>query len=154
MANSTPRDVAEFIGLLIETALYGVLFVLTVVTLYILVTPSKPRSERRINWPMLTCSVTMFSLCTGHIAVNAQRCFHAFVDLDRGAPRNAIFNSVTNPLYTAKYTLFFMMLVLGDIMVIYRCFLVWQKNVWVVVLPILLSLASASEFIPTFRKKA
>jgi len=85
----------------------------------------------------------MFTLCTAHIAVNAQFCFHAFIDLDRGPSRTALFSSVTDPLYTTKYTLFFMMLVLGDIIVIYRCYLVWQKNILIVILPILLSLASA-----------
>jgi len=92
---------------------------------------------------MVTFTSLMFILCTAHVAVTGQRIFDAFIPGDPIA-RNKILKSVTLPLYSAKNAIFFIMLIFGDIIVIYRCYLVWSRKFLVVVVPILLSIASAS----------
>ncbi|KAF8800520.1 hypothetical protein BYT27DRAFT_7313774, partial [Phlegmacium glaucopus] len=73
--------------------------------------------------------------------------FMAFIPLDRVA-RLAFFSDLTHPIFSAKHAIYFTMMLVGDAIVsyayVYRCYLIWNCNFWIVVFPILCSLGSGA----------
>ncbi|KAK0435497.1 hypothetical protein EV421DRAFT_1835228 [Armillaria borealis] len=132
-------DVAELAGLVIEACLYGVLTVLTIGTLYVLL---RRRRREAVNYTLLATSVLMYSLATAQIVVDCITIFNTFIPMDR-ATRQATLANVTIPTNAAKRAILFAMMILGDAIVIYRCWVVWAHNWYFVILPILCSVSSA-----------
>ncbi|KAI0688114.1 hypothetical protein C8T65DRAFT_746773 [Cerioporus squamosus] len=62
---------------------------------------------------------------------------------DTRKARLEFLQDVTADIFITKHALFIMSLLVGDLFVNYRCWVVWGKNIWVVVLPLLLSIVAA-----------
>ncbi|KAI0652735.1 hypothetical protein C8Q79DRAFT_118161 [Trametes meyenii] len=135
-------DTAELSGLAIEGVLYGIFVSLFCVCGYDLVSHQAQR-RRRLGWPMVTAGVLLILLATARFAVDCAYVSVAFIHRDPRAARLAYLQDVKVPLYTTKHCLFIADLLVGDSFVNYRCWVVWGKKIWVVALPILLSLVSA-----------
>jgi len=84
----------------------------------------------------------MMCLSTTQIVVDTVNIFRAFIDLER-QQRIMFLLDVTQPIFAAKHAIYFTMMLIGDIIVIYRAFVVWGGNIWVILFPSLCSLGSA-----------
>jgi len=95
-----------------------------------------------LNLPMTITAVCMILLATAQLAVDTANVFVAFLHKDR-AERIAFLADTGTKLFSAKHCILITQLLIGDSFVSYRCWVVWGRRLWIVVLPILLSLGSA-----------
>ncbi|KAG7095908.1 hypothetical protein E1B28_006594 [Marasmius oreades] len=77
----------------------------------------------------------MYVLATTQMVVDCVVIFGAFVEPEPRTLRKAKMANNTIPIIATKRALFFVMMILGDIIVIYRCWVVWSHNVLVIILP-------------------
>jgi len=133
-------DVAELAGVSAEGPLFGIFLVLDFAAIYIL---TQRRRHSSINLPMLAASVIMLLLATTQFVVDVANIFMGFIPLARTG-RLAFFADLTQPIFAAKHAIYFTMMLVGDSIVIYRCYVVWNRNFWIVLFPILCSMGSGA----------
>ncbi|KAJ7438741.1 hypothetical protein FB451DRAFT_978917, partial [Mycena latifolia] len=133
-------DVAELAGLIAEGILYGILSILLGATIYILI--YWRQEGGKLNLPMFIASLLMMALATAQIIADTVNIFWAFINEDTRLERQFFLSDARQPIFAAKHAIYFTMLLLGDTIVMYRCFLVWSKNYWVIVVPTICSLGS------------
>ncbi|OSD02601.1 hypothetical protein PYCCODRAFT_1425172 [Trametes coccinea BRFM310] len=161
MSSGMQIDTAELAGLAAEGGLYGVFVCLYFVCGYDL-TQRRARFKSQLSWPMVLAGTLLIILATARFAVDTTNVFVAFIHHDPRAARLAYLADVTQPLFTTKHSLLIAVLLVGDSFVAstlpimykrtnssrdhqnYRCWVVWGKNLWIVVVPIGLSFTSAA----------
>ncbi|EPT04835.1 hypothetical protein FOMPIDRAFT_1094714, partial [Fomitopsis schrenkii] len=123
----------------IRQGAYSVLFILT---LWVLLTRRRKHNPWRDH--MLWISILMFVVATIHIGVNYTRIIQAFI-VHRNEPGGpaAFFNELSNFTQIFGSTLYIAQTVIGDSVVLLRCYLVWG-SVWVIVVPFVLLLGSTA----------
>ncbi|KAI0675870.1 hypothetical protein C8Q78DRAFT_354923 [Trametes maxima] len=136
-------DTAELAGLAAEGALYGVFVCLFCVCGYDLV-QRRIRLKSQLSWPMALAGILLILLATARFVVDCTNIFVAFILHDTRATRLAYLLDVKAPLFTTKHSIFISTLLVGDSFVNYRCWIVWGKNIWIVLPSIMLSLTSTS----------
>ncbi|KAF8879029.1 hypothetical protein BD779DRAFT_1447229 [Infundibulicybe gibba] len=141
-------DVAMLAGLAAEGVLLGIFLVLDIAALYILVR-RRGGYHRSVNKPMTLAAAVMFLLSMTQFVVDTAYIFSGFIALANSDPtrttRQKYFSDLTQPLYAARHAVYFTMMLVGDAIVVkYRCYIVWNCNVKIVVIPILCSLGSAA----------
>ncbi|KAF8875067.1 hypothetical protein BD779DRAFT_1678445 [Infundibulicybe gibba] len=126
------NEIAALVGFGCEATLYGVYCVLFVMSMAILVWR---RRTRELNTAMVVANVALFVCCTIHYALE----FNHFYNRLRS---NGLtdFADETHVLFAADI---FLSLAdfLGDMVLIYRCWLVWGKNYYIIILPFLTALS-------------
>lgn len=91
---------------------------------------------RDINRPIAVIAVLLFVLSTAHMIVGIIRLEDGMVKYGstfRGGPVG-FFTDVTQQSFLTKNTIITLQTLLGDGVVIYRCYFVWQ-SVWIIILP-------------------
>ncbi|KAJ4483341.1 hypothetical protein J3R30DRAFT_3402085 [Lentinula aciculospora] len=136
-------DESKLVSIFIQTLLYGAYTVVFALTIWILVW-RRPAGQS-INQLMLWASVVMFSLATMHIGVNYARVFFAFVTYRNaeGGPA-AFFNILSNFTQIFGSALYITQTLVGDSVVLVRCYIVWGRQWYTVAFPILLLLGSTT----------
>jgi len=129
------QDGAVLVAMIVETFFYGILTVLFGFTIRVLA--FKPYAY--INKRLLLTSIAMYILATIHLVTDAYRIMDTFVNFRSkdGGPI-AYINALGSPTYLLKSTVYALQTLIGDSCIIYRCFIVWQRNIWVILLPLLL----------------
>ncbi|KAK7028271.1 hypothetical protein R3P38DRAFT_2935081 [Favolaschia claudopus] len=137
-----PPDEAKLVSIFIQTLLYGAYVVVFGLTIWILVT-RRAQNESANN--MLGISVTMFVLATMHIGVNYTRIINAFVIFkdEPGGPA-AYFNQLSNFTQIFGSTIYVAQTLVGDAVVLYRCYIVYGRSFPVIAFPSLLLLGSTA----------
>jgi len=94
---------------------------------------------------MLLVSLLMFVVATTHIATNFSRIILAFIvnGNAQGGP-SAFFNELSNFTQMFGSTLYVLQTLIGDAMVLYRCYTVWERKLWIIALPVVLLLGSTA----------
>ncbi|TFK50627.1 hypothetical protein OE88DRAFT_277838 [Heliocybe sulcata] len=139
MGASINVDVAELVGLVVECILYGIFVILHGAAMYL---TFLKRQRAKINKVMVLVAIMMLILATIQLIADTTSIFLAFISRDR-ADRIAFMQDVTQPVFIVKHTTLILMILVSDSFVTYRCWVVWKKNFWVVILPICLTLGSA-----------
>jgi len=134
-------DTAELAGLVVEAAFYGMYLTLFIVSAYVFAERQSLKIAT-LNLPMTVTAVAMILLATAQLSVDTANVFVAFLHNDRAA-RIAFLADVSTKLFSAKHCILISQLLVGDSFVSYRCWVVWGRRVWIVILPIMLSLGSA-----------
>jgi len=140
MAEPLPLDVATLAGLFCNALLYGIFLVLLVIALYVLILK---RKTHRPNYILLTGLGGMFlfsTLVLGFTYARAQKGFITLRDADGGP--DAYFGSMSSLEEVTRTGFICAYLVLADAILIYRCFVVWSENYWIVAFPVVLWLGS------------
>ncbi|KAI0710098.1 hypothetical protein C8Q76DRAFT_798856 [Earliella scabrosa] len=129
-------------SIFIQTLLYGAYTVVFILTVWVLL--SKRRKRRPIRDPMLWISLIMFVMATVHIAINYTRVIRAFITF-RDAPGGpaAFFNQLSEFTQIFGSTIYIAQTLIGDSVVLYRCYLVWGDS-RVIVFPCILLLGSTA----------
>ncbi|KAH7886568.1 hypothetical protein F5I97DRAFT_1936249 [Phlebopus sp. FC_14] len=132
MAN-IPLDTAAIMSTVLEGILYGFSLLMYGGTLWAL-----NYQHTKMNRPMLLIATLFLILSTIHMVVDIKRIEDGFVtyrDTFPGGP-TAFFADVAQETFVFKNAVYTLQTLLGDGVVIYRCYVVWQSP-WIVVLPIM-----------------
>ncbi|KAH8832054.1 hypothetical protein DL96DRAFT_1553232 [Flagelloscypha sp. PMI_526] len=157
------NDAVEFVGMAAEAIFYGMFIILVIGTLHVLF--RKGSRPARLHYPMIVASFLMWILATTHLAIDVTLIFNSLFssssspsDINSSShpmpppPHNSLVTSqsgmsvldhLSSSTNLAKMALFYAIMILGDAIVIFRAFVVWNPRWLVVVLPILCSVASA-----------
>ncbi|KAH9990778.1 hypothetical protein BJV77DRAFT_1011183 [Russula vinacea] len=130
---------SELIALGLESVLYGLyvsLFASCVKVLY-----NKRRRRGGGNYRLILVSLTLFALITWHLVTDIVRLYIAFEKSETDQGADLYFIRVTAPLSVVKTSIYLAETVVSDMFILYRCYIVWNASVPIVVLPILLYLA-------------
>ncbi|KAL7283022.1 hypothetical protein ACG7TL_002446 [Trametes sanguinea] len=136
-------DTAEMAGLAAEGALYGVFICMFCVCGYDLVMRRR-RLRAQLSWPMVLAGLLLFLLATARFIVDCTNIFIAFIHHDARVARLAYLMDVTQPLFITKHCINIITLFVGDSFVNYRCWIVWGRSFWIIILPVVFSFASTA----------
>ncbi|KAI0045258.1 hypothetical protein FA95DRAFT_1607824 [Auriscalpium vulgare] len=123
------NDMAALIGFACETLLYGAYCVLCIVALRLFLWR---RRNRDANFPIVAASIFLFLICTTHFALEFN---HFYVTLGKNGVVKGYANE-TSPLVGADILISLADLV-GDMILLYRCYLIYRKNIYIVIVPFL-----------------
>jgi len=138
-------DTAELAGMVVECCLYGIFITLASIALYGFLRArgvSVGFSSHTV--PMLIAGTLLVILCTARLVADAANIFVAFIRNPDRPSRTKYLTDVTAPLFIFKHSLLAAVLFVGDSFVNWRCWVVWGKRLWIVIVPIILSMASAT----------
>ncbi|EPQ55568.1 hypothetical protein GLOTRDRAFT_128796 [Gloeophyllum trabeum ATCC 11539] len=139
MASAINVDVAELAGLIVEAVLYGVFLILFLEAMYL---TYMRRKRVKANKILVSVAAIMLILATIQLVADTANIFLAFINRSR-AERIEFLHDVSQPVFILKHTTLILMLLVSDSFVTYRCWIIWDKVIWIVVLPICLCLGSA-----------
>ncbi|KAG2144678.1 uncharacterized protein EDB93DRAFT_530025 [Suillus bovinus] len=127
-----PEDGAELMSLVLESILYGFSVLMFIGTIWAL---TYKRHMRDVNHPITAVAVLLLVLSTVHMVVGTIRTEERLVQHNKfpGVPV-VFFSRETFMIHNMIYVL---QTLLGDGVVIYRCYVVW-RTVWVIILPSML----------------
>ncbi|KAI0708198.1 hypothetical protein C8T65DRAFT_708585 [Cerioporus squamosus] len=135
-----PLDKAYLTAIWLETLFYGINICLFGSYVYIL----QFRRTRKVTPVIFWVAVLMFCFSTIHVSLGFYRLIRGFIDLrDLPGGPGAYFSDVSTPPNVAKVTIHSVNSILGDSIVVWRCWHVWGGNWRVCILPTLLIFASA-----------
>ncbi|KAH7906431.1 hypothetical protein BJ138DRAFT_635681 [Hygrophoropsis aurantiaca] len=136
-----PLDTAAIISTVLEGILYGFSLMMFGGTMWAL---SYRRHKRDINRLMMAIAFLLLILSTIHIIVNIKRLVDGLVTYRDIGPL-VFFADVAQETFVFKNAVYSLQTLLGDGVVIYRCYVVWQ-SFWVILLPLMLwcSVATAA----------
>ncbi|KAG1847096.1 hypothetical protein C8R48DRAFT_615909 [Suillus tomentosus] len=134
-----PLDTAAIFSTAMEGILYGFSVLMFVGTMWAL---TRKRRMKEINRTNTAVAFMLLILSTAHMIVDIVRLEQGLVtyrDTFPGGPA-AFFADVTQTTFVVKNIMYSLQTMLGDGMVIYRCYVVWQ-SVWIIIVPSLLWIA-------------
>ncbi|KAI0355982.1 hypothetical protein OH77DRAFT_1495782 [Trametes cingulata] len=129
------NDLAALIGFASEAVLWGVYAVIFTTSLILLL---RRAPTRGLNVPILALGCVLFASCTAHFALE----FQHFVTTLRDTGVTG-FADETKVLVGADILISLSDL-FGDFVLLYRCWIIWGRNIWVVLLPFLTAVAGFS----------
>ncbi|KAJ7127871.1 hypothetical protein C8R44DRAFT_979408 [Mycena epipterygia] len=130
------NDQGTFLGFACEAIFYGIYLILFAIAITVLLQRKTVSNASRMTMFAITC--LMFSLCTTHFSLNFNNVYNGLLV----HPRPHI--SEETHLMAGNDMLFSITDWCSQLILIYRCYLVWGKSVWVIILPILMSLAAVA----------
>ncbi|TBU32555.1 hypothetical protein BD311DRAFT_654485 [Dichomitus squalens] len=135
-----PPDEAKLVSIFVQTLLYGAYIVVFILTVWVLLSKRQHQSPTRD--PMLWITIVMFLMATLHIGINYTRIIKAFI-IHRNAPGGpaAFFNQLSEFTQIFGSTVYVAQTLIGDTVVLYRCYLVWGRW-YVIVVPSVLLVGS------------
>ncbi|KAJ7112537.1 hypothetical protein C8R44DRAFT_882305 [Mycena epipterygia] len=124
----------------LESLLYGLLFILFSTNLYLRITryarPQEFASRGGLWWNSIVISnIAIFVICTAHWIITVKRFFLAFLG-SAGDPLQFYLDQ-PQPTSVANNILVIMAVLIGDAVIIHRLWLVWNRNLHVVFFPLL-----------------
>ncbi|KAF8587765.1 hypothetical protein K439DRAFT_1337087 [Ramaria rubella] len=153
MAAPAPSDLwlerSRFDGMILDGVSYGILFVLTVQCTYALMNKSQYaggslKTETRSRWLLLLYIFVTFTLATVGFAGNAKYSQMIWIDLrdSPGGPEELIINELGFWENRMALTSYYIMSWIMDVLLIHRCFIIWNWHVLVVIFMSMLLLAN------------
>jgi len=141
MATDITLDRAYLAAIWLETLFYGMNVVLFFTCIFIL---TIRRRTQKVNKLLVGIAITMFCFSTCHVFLGFYRLIMGFIVLrDQPGGPAAFFSDVSIPANVAKVGLHTVNSVVGDMVVVWRCFLVWGRSWKMCAAPILLVIGSA-----------
>ncbi|KAI9065285.1 hypothetical protein FKP32DRAFT_1624468, partial [Trametes sanguinea] len=132
------NDLAALVGFASEAVLWGMYSINSVLFIASLVLLLRRAPTRGLNVPILVLGCALFASCTAHFALEFSHYVTTLRDFGVAG-----FADETNVLVGADILISLSDL-LGDFVLIYRCWIVWGRNFWVVLLPFLTAVAGFS----------
>ncbi|KAF8532087.1 hypothetical protein JB92DRAFT_2844416 [Gautieria morchelliformis] len=131
-------DKCSLLSLCIESIFWGLLLCLCMITVFLLL---QKKSSIRKYVPRLVLVTLMFILCTMHVGLDFARVSNAFFEFSSQGPISYLEN-MTDTLYRFKYGVLFVQIFLGDLLIISRSFVLWNKNYYVVLGPTIMAVGT------------
>lgn len=130
--SSSPTDLPALIGFGCEAVLYGSYCILFIISWIVL---GQKRHSPNLSSPVVFANCLLFFCCTAHFALEFN---HFYTTLESTGVDG--FSAETPGLMGADFLISFTDLV-GDLVLVYRCWMLWGKNYYVVILPLLSAFA-------------
>ncbi|KAI0358043.1 hypothetical protein OH77DRAFT_1398086 [Trametes cingulata] len=125
----------------VESAFWGIFFVLATTSLVLFVQRFKDREGPSYSYaklwrsPLFVASCLLLGTVTAHWIVLVRRLFIAFTVFEGGTQPTLFFASLREPTEVVLTALNVVSVVICDLMVIARTWIIWNKATWVVVFP-------------------
>jgi len=134
-----PIDAAQIVGVFMESVFYGIFLVTFVSCMKTLLwKDGHVKPVRTMHYKMIIAAILMFIFATMDVAFHLQHNLDAFV----GAPDHQAvldhFNDTSNWINVMKMAAYVAQTFVGDAILLYRCWVVYNRNWWIVLLPTLL----------------
>ncbi|KAJ7625837.1 hypothetical protein FB45DRAFT_1030165 [Roridomyces roridus] len=131
---------ANFISHVLDSFLYGIVVLLFIADVYFLATrrtlAGDSRPMRHHFTSLIFLGVTLlFLIITIHWVLVVYQAYFAFIHLGDAASERTFYGDLSQPSAIAKESMLFLSILLGDILVIYRLWIIWGGNRRVAVLP-------------------
>ncbi|KAF4623802.1 hypothetical protein D9613_001288 [Agrocybe pediades] len=131
-----PITEAQITGLFVESVLFGIhLLTFAYCVRALTSTPTRWRAPSEINWAMLVVSVVLLANAGFDVVLGYYHNLKAFVFF-KGEPGD--FDGISNWINVSKSLTVVIQTMIGDAMLIYRCWIIHNCSFLVVALPILL----------------
>jgi hypothetical protein len=127
-----PLDKAELLSVLLEALLYGFSLFMFGGTIWTL---TSQRSTHRVNRKMLTAACSLLLFSTAHLVIDIIRIMEGLI-LFRDTS-TVYFSDVSQWTFVSKNYVYAAQTLIGDGVVLYRCYAVWQSKL-AMILPALL----------------
>ncbi|KAI0641675.1 hypothetical protein C8Q79DRAFT_918868 [Trametes meyenii] len=139
----------------IESMLFGIFFVLAATSLAVLVVRHSnnagsvnvhaPLSSERI-WksPLFVTTLLLLMTVSAHWVISVRRIFEAFLYKDGGERALAYWLTVEEPTQVAATTFVISSVIVGDIILTYRIWVVWDRRLSLIIFPTLCTLGYAA----------
>ncbi|CAK5278665.1 unnamed protein product [Mycena citricolor] len=138
LAHTINPDQATFLGFGLEGIFYGkslrVHLLLFGTAAFLFCRPRVLKNHTII--PIIFATIILLALCTIHFALNFDNVYVSTMV----SPRPHI-SGETHKLIVADSS-FILADFVGQLVLIYRCYLVWAQNVWIIILPFLIALGA------------
>ncbi|KAI0369168.1 hypothetical protein BV20DRAFT_415741 [Pilatotrama ljubarskyi] len=127
----------------VESAFWGIFFVLAMTSIILFVQRSRNRegpsysSTKLWRSPLFIASCLLLGTVTAHWIVLVRRLFIAFIDFEGGTQPIVFFASLREPTEVVLTALNVVSVVICDLMMIARTWVIWNKSIRVVIFPIL-----------------
>ncbi|KAG1831967.1 hypothetical protein DFJ58DRAFT_750415 [Suillus subalutaceus] len=131
MTSGIPLESAAIMSLVLESMLYGFSVLMFIGTIWAL---TYKRHIRDVNRPNTTVAVLLFALSTAHMVIDIIRTEEGLIQYSGS---EVSFAENSQNIFVINNTIVVLQALLGDGVVIYRCYVVWQ-TVWVIILPSML----------------
>ncbi|EIM84250.1 uncharacterized protein STEHIDRAFT_112681 [Stereum hirsutum FP-91666 SS1] len=129
---------SEVVSLFLEATLYGLYAMLFGQSLRVII---HPKRSKRTNIRMVIVSVLLFMLITWHIFTDLVRLVLALQNSEAVANVAAIFGDAKSLFSVMKTAIYVGVTAVSDTFIVYRCYVVWNKDFRVIILPAVLYLA-------------
>ncbi|TFK21441.1 hypothetical protein FA15DRAFT_672556 [Coprinopsis marcescibilis] len=141
---------ANFAVIVLNTALYGVfmsLFVFCIVTMYLRTTAEARSPSNRSPFtrnhpvvyflfhPLVAGYFVMCITLTAHFSVLVTRFVNAMALMSQQLSISEFYNNLADFTNVLDYVIVAMTLVVGDVLMTYRLWLVWERNIYIIILP-------------------
>ncbi|KAJ3745163.1 hypothetical protein DFH05DRAFT_1492632 [Lentinula detonsa] len=145
-----PVDTAQIVALFMESVTYGVFLTTFMMCLHgLLYSPTHRfhlKPYFKVNHRMLIAAYLMFIFASLDVAFGLCHNINAFVTMNGNGlngPENAekVFGDMGNWLNVMKFVDYVVQTFVGDTILIYRCYLVWDRTWYVIIPSVLLCLA-------------
>ncbi|KAG1728774.1 hypothetical protein EDB19DRAFT_1642370 [Suillus lakei] len=150
MVSNIPLDTATIIATVLEGILYGFSVLMFIGTIW------ASSYKRDVNRPIALVAILLLILSTAHMIVDIIRLEDGLIKY-RNSPGGpvAFFQNISQPTFVTKNYINAFQTMLGDGVVIYRCYVVWQ-SVWIIILPSVLwcSASAAALIAPYYASQA
>ncbi|TFK90161.1 hypothetical protein K466DRAFT_597204 [Polyporus arcularius HHB13444] len=140
-----------------SSALYGIFFVLAVTSLAITVrrhreesavhAPTSATLKSRFRFagpwtsPLFIATIILLLVISADWIVTVARLFNAFFGFETGSNPTAYYSDFSQPTAIALNALTVVAVLVCDLMLIYRTWIIWNRRHWVVVLPLITTTA-------------
>ncbi|KAJ6458183.1 hypothetical protein C8R45DRAFT_1183614 [Mycena sanguinolenta] len=129
-------DRAYLIALVVETLNIGISTTLSAATAKILL----KKGRREVNRHLLATLGLIWALCVAHWVIDIVRASQAFID-SAGGPI-VYYSTISNSLESVKTGVYITVTLVADHFMIYRVFVVWNRNWPILILPTMLWIAA------------
>ncbi|RPD65717.1 hypothetical protein L227DRAFT_560397 [Lentinus tigrinus ALCF2SS1-6] len=144
--SSFPLDTAHLVALYMQAIFYGMVLITVAYGLRVLLwsRDGHLKSRGSINWVMVGATLAMFTIATMEIAFGFQHDLQAFIYYQGPGGPNVVFDDISNWVNVMKTVDYVAQTFIGDAIMAYRCYVVYDRNWKIVVLPVLLWLAETA----------
>ncbi|KAG2156581.1 uncharacterized protein EDB93DRAFT_1127383 [Suillus bovinus] len=132
-----PMDTAALLGLFLDTLLYGVFFTLYCFTLIILL--KKTGIKRQLLLPVATL---LLCIATAHLIIDFVRALDAFIFKVDTIGASDYYSNFSSPLFVASTALLITQTILADAIVVWRCYMLNDRSLFVAIPGCIMLLAS------------
>ncbi|KAH7882666.1 hypothetical protein F5I97DRAFT_1931276 [Phlebopus sp. FC_14] len=129
MADGFPDPIGQIVSLFMGCILYGVNLITLVQCLHSLLWSDAANSfKRKINWPMLTVTLLMGLVATLDVAFALRHNLYAFVYYTGPGGAAAAFANIAYWVNVMKAVDYIIQTIIGDGMLVYRCYVVYDRK--------------------------
>ncbi|OCH86646.1 hypothetical protein OBBRIDRAFT_761044 [Obba rivulosa] len=129
---------SQIVSLIIESALYGVYIMLLNNCIQVFF---QKRKFQTLSTPLVIVAASLFLLITWHLVIDFIRLEVAFNSSNEVADIEVQYNDLRSIYSVMKQSVYVATTAISDAFILYRCYVVWNKNIWIVILPALLLVA-------------